>query len=129
MCLFFFFSSIIRHTRCALVTGVQTCALPISDWQIKNRLMKQGYSKLIRSTLEPALPCNLAECKHDTRKQWTRMGNRSEERREGKECVSKCRHRWSPSHDKNKRTYPNRTNATTNILIINPLATQYIVNI
>src|SRR3546814_3899024 len=27
---FFFFSSIRRHTRCALVTGVQTCALPIS---------------------------------------------------------------------------------------------------
>src|SRR3546814_8729245 len=30
-CLFFcfFFSSRRRHTRCALVTGVQTCALPI----------------------------------------------------------------------------------------------------
>src|SRR3546814_4851528 len=26
----FFFSSRKRHTRCALVTGVQTCALPIS---------------------------------------------------------------------------------------------------
>src|SRR3546814_7133513 len=31
-CLFsFFFSSRRRHTRCALVTGVQTCALPISE--------------------------------------------------------------------------------------------------
>src|SRR3546814_9557050 len=32
MCLLlcFFFSSRRRHTRCALVTGVQTCALPIS---------------------------------------------------------------------------------------------------
>src|SRR3546814_5662580 len=29
MCVFFFFSSRRRHTRCALVTGVQTCALPI----------------------------------------------------------------------------------------------------
>src|SRR3546814_6772872 len=28
----FFFSSRRRHTRCALVTGVQTCALPISDF-------------------------------------------------------------------------------------------------
>src|SRR3546814_7723443 len=28
---FCFFSSIRRHTRCALVTGVQTCALPISS--------------------------------------------------------------------------------------------------
>src|SRR3546814_8962377 len=27
---FFFFSSRRRHTRCALVTGFQTCALPIS---------------------------------------------------------------------------------------------------
>src|SRR3546814_11606378 len=30
-CFFFFLSSRRRHTRCALVTGVQTCALPISD--------------------------------------------------------------------------------------------------
>src|SRR3546814_6261221 len=29
-CVWFFFSSRRRHTRCALVTGVQTCALPIS---------------------------------------------------------------------------------------------------
>src|SRR3546814_13450502 len=28
----FFFSSRRRHTRCALVTGVQTCALPIYTW-------------------------------------------------------------------------------------------------
>src|SRR3546814_7948460 len=31
MCWCFFFSSRRRHTRCALVTGVQTCALPILD--------------------------------------------------------------------------------------------------
>src|SRR3546814_19888256 len=30
----FFFSSRRRHTRCALVTGVQTCALPI--WAVRN---------------------------------------------------------------------------------------------
>src|SRR3546814_21068180 len=30
LCNYFFFSSRRRHTRCALVTGVQTCALPIS---------------------------------------------------------------------------------------------------
>src|SRR3546814_7028805 len=29
VCFVFFFSSRRRHTRCALVTGVQTCALPI----------------------------------------------------------------------------------------------------
>src|SRR3546814_9848104 len=31
----FFFSSRRRHTRCALVTGVQTCALPISRYRIE----------------------------------------------------------------------------------------------
>src|SRR3546814_8218889 len=30
-CLCFFFSSRRRHTMCALVTGVQTCALPIFE--------------------------------------------------------------------------------------------------
>src|SRR3546814_1081975 len=37
---FFFFSSRRRHTRCALVTGVQTCALPIfarpREWSYKD---------------------------------------------------------------------------------------------
>src|SRR3546814_9531049 len=31
----FFFSSRRRHTRCALVTGVQTCALPILSWRMR----------------------------------------------------------------------------------------------
>src|SRR3546814_3894341 len=33
---FLFFSSRRRHTRCALVTGVQTCALPIYPKQSKH---------------------------------------------------------------------------------------------
>src|SRR3546814_11205892 len=36
MC-FFFFSSRRRHTRCALVTGVQTCALPICGFRKNSR--------------------------------------------------------------------------------------------
>src|SRR3546814_13283755 len=35
----FFFSSRRRHTRCALVTGVQTCALPISYVDTMNSYM------------------------------------------------------------------------------------------
>src|SRR3546814_3374689 len=40
--MFFFFSSRRRHTRCALVTGVQTCALPsihfkADDWLATSR--------------------------------------------------------------------------------------------
>src|SRR3546814_829068 len=38
---FFFFSSRRRHTRCALVTGVQTCALPIS-----RSLSRNGFSQV-----------------------------------------------------------------------------------
>src|SRR3546814_6323545 len=34
----FFFSSRRRHTRCALVTGVQTCALPISRKLVARRV-------------------------------------------------------------------------------------------
>src|SRR3546814_7159967 len=37
----FFFSSRRRHTRCALVTGVQTCALPISKERQSG--LKNGY--------------------------------------------------------------------------------------
>src|SRR3546814_4449946 len=42
---FFFFSSRRRHTRCALVTGVQTCALPISSARIIN-MISQHVSQL-----------------------------------------------------------------------------------
>src|SRR3546814_13401259 len=41
-----------------------------------------------------------------------RAAKRSEERRVGKECVSTCRSRWSPNHEKKKYTkymYTNRT--------------------
>src|SRR3546814_6533460 len=40
--LFFFFSSRRRHTRCALVTGVQTCALPICQGQEAARQARGG---------------------------------------------------------------------------------------
>src|SRR3546814_1716568 len=46
----FFLSSRRRHTRCALVTGVQTCALPIADpklgAQAKQRSLHSNYLTL-----------------------------------------------------------------------------------
>src|SRR3546814_6181522 len=45
MLFFFFFSSRRRHTRCALVTGVQTCALPISLAAREPHLSHYGWSK------------------------------------------------------------------------------------
>src|SRR3546814_8095353 len=43
----FFFSSRRRHTRCALVTGVQTCALPIWLSSAENELGKRSFSALL----------------------------------------------------------------------------------
>src|SRR3546814_755266 len=42
----FFFSSRRRHTRCALVTGVQTCALPIWEVSARARAAELGRSYL-----------------------------------------------------------------------------------
>src|SRR3546814_17940198 len=45
----FFFSSRRRHTRCALVTGVQTCALPIcSRTQLTMSSRKRWWISLAR---------------------------------------------------------------------------------
>src|SRR3546814_3285037 len=106
----FFFSSRRRHTRCALVTGVQTCALPISadvPLAIDHfryfagciRAEEGGISTIDADTIayhfrEPLgvvgqiIPWNFPLL----------MAARSEERRVGKECVSTFRSRWSPYH-------------------------------
>src|SRR3546814_17359531 len=47
----FFFSSRRRHTRCALVTGVQTCAPPICIYQQDDRDLRDERR---RQKLEPA---------------------------------------------------------------------------
>src|SRR3546814_8450269 len=84
-CFFFFFSSRRRHTRCALVTGVQTCALPISPSQPPHPTPWMGNLIFHIGDWLLAIAALLT--------QW-----RSEERRVGKECVSTCRSRWSPYH-------------------------------
>src|SRR3546814_9362549 len=82
---YFFFSSRRRHTRCALVTGVQTCALPIfiRAASVRARRIRAGGGR-------QDLPHSGGRNRSRTR--------RSEERRVGKECVSTCRSRWSPYH-------------------------------
>src|SRR3546814_7465347 len=89
----FFFSSRRRHTRCALVTGVQTCALPISRRSHRRRsrsTRSAGGRSRRQGLLEPVAAVGEADA--------AETGNRSEERRVGKECVSTCRSRWSPYH-------------------------------
>src|SRR3546814_9917547 len=83
----FFFSSRRRHTRCALVTGVQTCALPIfaiADFGIAGPVGGRRAGGDIDDAADGVLAIKRAL--------------RSEERRVGKECVSTCRSRWSPYH-------------------------------
>src|SRR3546814_2823981 len=50
----FFFSSRRRHTRCALVTGVQTCALPILTWDAMRWSAHEACSP--RGTAESMAP-------------------------------------------------------------------------
>src|SRR3546814_20808090 len=89
----FFFSSRRRHTRCALVTGVQTCALPIWSGRRGRRWSGSRSTECNRPAFRQGPDCPALS--------WRRQ--RSEERRVGKECVSTCRSRWSPYHKKKKR--------------------------
>src|SRR3546814_5214876 len=96
LCYFFFFSSRRRHTRCALVTGVQTCALPIclgkeTTTPAKIRLVPICLAYRILHGVHGVFDQQWRGCNHLLRP-------RSEERRVGKECVSTCRSRWSPYH-------------------------------
>src|SRR3546814_9140060 len=87
--IFFFFSSRRRHTRCALVTGVQTCAHPI--WW--------GSSSISRRAQRRTLGHGRQESGRTPEREIAFIyAYRSEERRVGKECVSTCRSRWSPYH-------------------------------
>src|SRR3546814_1457686 len=123
-----FFSNRGRHTRCALVTGVQTCALPISvraepraqrergatrplSAEVVHRRMERriGDERTRRrfrcgrlDELSRRTPWRCLDCQwqQDVDHQWPR--GRSEERRVGKECVSTCRSRWSPYNYKKK---------------------------
>src|SRR3546814_15455285 len=109
----FFFSSRRRHTRCALVTGVQTCALPIlalgpgarcaagflfgmtlaaAGERLRRRPLQRAIAAIGPNYLPPAPPAaGVASA-------------RSEERRVGTECVRTCSTRGSPYHEKKTRT-------------------------
>src|SRR3546814_10856977 len=114
----FFFSSRRRHTRCALVTGVQT-------WLFRStREWVEGRPFAFDDTIEheawndsPAMRAvlifdvwnpHLTEEEQGIVADYCRMidsvtdssapdaAARTEERRVGKECVRKCKVRWSP---------------------------------
>src|SRR3546814_15248021 len=118
--MYFFFSSRRRHTRCALVTGVQTCALPIcrkpgygerAQMMVAQlRLESAGQWFVGQQRVEINRRLGHADALALGRNRAVQKGQRlaivepvdfghearSEERRVGKECVSTCRSRWSP---------------------------------
>src|SRR3546814_19620816 len=79
----------------------------VSEWHPIIRYgVRHDWRRLV------AYPCELSD-----EVAWGNiLAFRSEERRVGKECVSQCRSRWSPSHSKNKtpRTYSDKTSIRTN---------------
>src|SRR3546814_1591355 len=96
----FVFSSRRRHTRCALVTGVQTCALPICG------LMQDDVTDAVKAMVEQGVadPGRICIAGASYGGYAALAGAaftpdlRSEERRVGKECVSTFRSRGSPDH-------------------------------
>src|SRR3546814_6294821 len=104
----FFFSSRRRHTRCALVTGVQTCALPISVDFLTKPVRDQTLLDAVATaiSIDAARRAEAVVVKRNVERFETLTPRerevlhevRSAERRVGKECVSTCRSRWSPYH-------------------------------
>src|SRR3546814_3523702 len=106
MVAYVFFSSRGRHTRCALVTGVQTCALPIYVRQPRQpghvaafHLMPFAGLTICahlvhRHVIELGAVGRDQYTEFVVLREQTRM--RSDERRVGKECVSTGNSWWYP---------------------------------
>src|SRR3546814_2951147 len=98
MNLVFFFSSRRRHTRCALVTGVQTCALPIC-------------SMTRDALIAAATRLTEIQRKRNTQKKERRMRRCRTEREECRVCDQQLRatalprtaHSWSWADSANKQ--------------------------
>src|SRR3546814_10581427 len=106
-CRYCFLSSRRRHTRCALVTGVQTCALPIYLFRfLAEAAPAFGLDpKLVEVAAIPALRVPEIAVLAIMNSRFELVDHhsvirspplRSEERRVGKECVSTYRSRLSP---------------------------------
>src|SRR3546814_12395512 len=102
---------------CALVTGVQTCALPISanqwpfarvtiasDAEITHLGAHGGEDGAILIVGTGSIAYLKVDGKVDTTGGYG-FPIRSDERSVGKECVSTCRSRWLPFHSKKITKY------------------------
>src|SRR3546814_9634518 len=104
-----FFSSSRRQTRCALVTGVQTCALPISGDMVPE-FSDAAFAMEVGSHSKAPVKTQFGW--HVIKVEGSAMteppakeavepqlrGESAEERSVGKDGVSTCRSRWAPYH-------------------------------
>src|SRR5256886_7160952 len=97
LAVFFFFFQAEDGIRDLTVTGVQTCALPISQLYPQTARRGESAGPTSRSS-SPNGESNPVSYVRPEQRQWYQspkaMAARSEERRVGKECRS----RWSPYH-------------------------------
>src|SRR3546814_11287846 len=104
----FFFSSRRRHTRCALVTGVQTCLFQSygsagdHDRQATECQLQRAVDKGPGKPEQQLVQFRLVDAQHNLDQRVEKAGDghpdqhdRSEERRVGTASVSTCRTRWS----------------------------------
>src|SRR3546814_8864351 len=91
----FFFSSRRRHTRCALVTGVQTCALPIFMTRslFANKLLVMIDGRTVYTPLFAGVLWELQNVLLEDVDRIEEIGRAS-----CRERVCTCRSRWSPYH-------------------------------
>src|SRR5205823_8197855 len=100
ICFFFFFQAE-DGIRDKLVTGVQTCALPISadSWEHGSGASLGPEHGIVQCSHESAAGSRSRPKYLVGRSCISKRWHRSEERRVGKEC----RARWAPYHEKKKR--------------------------
>src|SRR3546814_20916976 len=104
----------------ALVTGVQTCTLPISSkaqmitceltttTSVSTRPEAMVFATAVpmKAPIRFITAASATACVGaNTLAATTSALERSDERHVGKEGVSPCRYRWSPLHYKNKNSY------------------------
>src|SRR3546814_15134793 len=76
--------------------GLFACVRPDQ----RQRKLRREFAKLHQAFNGKAVDRRMGQSLHRV----VRGFERSEERRVGKECVSKCRSRWSPYHEKKNKT-------------------------
>src|SRR3546814_2162760 len=98
MCFFFFFKQKTAYEMRISDWSSDVCS---SDLTARELLQREGI--LAGSSSGTLIAAALRYCREQTSPKRVvtlvcDSGNRSEERRVGKECVSTCRSRWSPYH-------------------------------